>query len=174
MPSILIIEDGTGLANANAYVSADGVRAYATLRGVTLPVAASPDPVEILIIKATDYLESLAYIMYRAVITQALSWPRVRCKHEVDPTKFLMPTKVVSAQCQLVLEQFMNDIVLLPSTPGGAAGQFVIREKVDVIETQYSERLGTLSTPTMPAVDALLRELIVPGGGIGRIGAVRV
>lgn len=174
MASSLILEDGTGVTNANAYVSATAVRAYATLRGVALPAIADPDPVEILIIKATDYLESLAYIMFSAVVTQALSWPRTRICHEPDPTKFLMPTKIVNAQCQLVLEQFMNDIVLLPSTPGGAAGQFVIREKVDVIETQYSERLGTLSTPTMPAVDALLRELVVPGGGIGRIGAVRV
>lgn len=164
MASELITEDGTGVADANSYASADEARAYATLRGVALPAApgSGQDQVEIWLVLATDYLESLSYIYYRATTTQALSWPRKRC-FDTDFTGYVLPDKLKAAQMQLVIEQ-KNGVVLMPSTPGGIDGQFVIREKVDVIETAYSEKIGTLSTPTMPAVDALLRGLVTPSG----------
>jgi len=175
MASTIIVEDGTGVADANAYVDAAGARAYAALRGITLPAApeSGVDPVEPWLILASDYLESKCYIFTQATLTQGLSWPRKPRCWDSNPADYLMPTKVINAQCQLVIEQF-NGISLLPTTPGGADGQFVVREKVDVIETTYSEKLGTLSTPTMPAVDALLREYVVYGGGSARIGTVRV
>ena len=185
--SIIVVEDGTGIANANAYATAATVRAYATLRGVTLPDAGTGiDPVETLLINAMDYMESLRYIGVKASQTQALSWPRVllypfenypfytydilNYQETFDPSYYVMPTKLVAALCQVVIEM-NNGILPLPTTPGGT--QFVTREKVDVIETVYSERLGTLATPTMMLVNALLRGLVIVGNG-SRIQTVRV
>lgn len=175
MASTLIIEDGTGIEDANSYADASEARAYATLRGIALPAVPSSgvDPVEPWLIKAADYLESLNYIYFKATTDQALSWPRKVKSDDVDPDLYILPTLLIKAQCQLVIEQF-NGIDLMPTTAGGRDGQFVVREKIDVIETMYSEKLGTLSTPTMPAVNALLRDLVVRGGGAGSLKTVRV
>ena len=191
MASVLIIEDGTGVANANSYASADDARAWAALRGITLPefIEGSTDPVETLLITAMDYLESQNFIGFQATPVQALSWPRVFnfpylaypwyptdifsiWMETIDPSYYVLPTKINQAQCQLVIEQ-NNGIVVMPTTPGGDAGKFVTRERVDVIETSYSERLGTLTTPTMRIVDSLLRGLVVAGGGSAAIRSVR-
>lgn len=164
-----VIEDGTGKSDANSYISSDDAKAYALARGVTLP-----SDIDAKLTLAMDYLESRDYVWARATTTQALSWPR---KHQGwlcnDPAQWWMPAEIAKAQAQLVIEQF-NGVVLQPTTPGGVDGRFVIREKVDVIETTYSERLGTLDTPTMRAVDALLRHVVVLGGGAAYIPAVRV
>lgn len=188
MPSILIIEDGTGRPTANSYVDAAAARTYAANRGVTLPVAGSGiDPVEILLLKAAQFLDGLSFVGIMATKglsvanTQALAWPRVLTWRYLnypwmpfnqylincgpfDSSYFVLPQKVKDAQSQLVLEQQMNGVVLDPTTLGGPAGQFITREKVDVIETSYSERLGTLDTPTIRTVNNLLRELLVAGG----------
>jgi hypothetical protein len=190
MSSELIIEDGTGLADANSYVSAADARAYAALRGVTLAAAGTGiDPVEIQLVLAAQYLDSLAWVGYQATAEQGLAWPRVLTAPYLNfkfivscfPPSYLVPVdpsyynvlapKLLAAQCQLVVEQF-NGVVLLPSTIGGT--QFITREKVDVIETSYSEKLGTLASPAMPSVDSLLRGLLVVGGGSTAIRTVRV
>lgn len=68
----IVVEDGTGVANANSYVSEADLTAYATSRGITL----TGDEEELLI-KAMDYIESLSYIGIRWTRDQALQWPRV-------------------------------------------------------------------------------------------------
>ena len=192
MESILIIEDGSGVENANSYATAAQARAYALLRGITLPVvpAEGQDPVEEWLISATDYLESLAFIGYIASAAQGLQWPRVLTHPylnypflvtnvppyvvPVDPSFYVLPAKVKTAQCQLVIEQAINNVVLQPTTVGGYASQFITREKTDVLETNYSEKLGTLATPTMLIVNSLLRGLVIKGGGTTSVNAVRV
>jgi hypothetical protein len=167
----IVVEDGTGKPNANAYVDAAGARQYASDRGIALPdVQGEVDPVEPWLVLATDYLESLSYIFIPATTTQALAWPR---KVSNSATDYVMSDKLAKAQCQLVIEQ-SKGIELMPTTAGGDGGKFVTREKVDVIETTYSETLGTLATPTMPAVNALLRDLLIRGGGSFSLRTVRV
>lgn len=160
----LVIEDGTGLANAQAYANVATVVAYAALRGTTLPSDATV--IEPLIVLATDYLESLDYILRPYTKTQALEWPRSH--HFCDPcvgltggiTDPLYPQKALqAATAQLVMDQKAG-VTLQPTVAGGT--QFVVEERVDVIMTRYSEKLGTLSTPTLHAVNDLLRGLVVP------------
>lgn len=179
----LIIEDGTGLANAEAYADVTTVLAYAMKRGYTLPT--DPTVIEPLIVKATDYLESLDYILQAYTQTQALSWPRnlhgmfnfpmpPYYNYEgVDVTQPQYPQeKLQAAQSQLVIEQQINGVDLQPTTVGGSG--YVIEERVDVIMTRYSERLGTLQRPTLRAVDAILRDLVLTTGKGAMLRTVRV
>ena len=53
----IIIEDGTNVEGANSFVTVEECRAFAEARGLTLPVDDSD--VEILLIKAVDYLNSI-------------------------------------------------------------------------------------------------------------------
>jgi hypothetical protein len=167
----LIVEDGTGVADANTYIDRDAAIAYAAARGVVLP---NTDVTDQRIIKAMDYLTLYDYKWkgYKTVSTNALPWPRksVYIEGELFPDNEI-PSQLVRAQADLVL-QVTAGINLLPTFSADTA--FVTREKVDVIETEYSEAialqaLGTL--PDMPLIDALLAPLLA---SVGRLRTVRI
>lgn len=158
-----IPEDGTGLSDANCYMNADDVRAYALDRGVTLPAIPdgedAVDPIAKWMILAMDYLAGLNYTLQQSTKTQALDWPR-DWSVNTPADDWVLPVQMGRAQAQLVIEQF-NGIQLYASTPGFAqGGGFVTMEKVDVLETRYSEKIVP-GDPDMPAVRALLRGLTV-------------
>jgi hypothetical protein len=181
MSSLLTIEDGTGIADANSYADATEARDYAAARGVTLPAAPGSgiDQVETWLILAAEFLDSLDWIGLLASTGQGLKWPRVltapyldkpyipcygfHVQYPLDSTLFVMVANVKKAQNQLVVEQ-SNGIALFPSTPGGIEGQVVTRERVDVIETSYSDRFGAPMLPTMPKVNAMLKDLLYNKG----------
>lgn len=173
----LIIEDGTAKPDANAYVAVADVRTFATDRGVDLS-GLSDNSVIALILKATDYLESLGprYVGSVSTGTQALSWPRLNVINQ-DGSSFpssgpaSIPLALKNGQCQLCLE-VNNGVDLLPTVDNNVTGGFVVREKTDVLETQWSERVGTLKQPLMPKVDRWLQNLLSPRPG--GITAVRV
>lgn len=171
----LIIEDGTGKADATSYVTVAEARAYALARGVTLP--ADDAALEALLMQAMDYLEAQRKL-YQGERTwpvgtlahpaaQALQWPRtgvlVDCRYELASDA--IPAELKRAQMQAAMEAFAG-ISLMPSTDG----RFVKREKVDVIETEYmtGQDMGAgsvMGSPSFPAVDALLQSLYDCGGG---------
>lgn len=157
----LIIEDGSGVLNANSYGTVAGARTYAVARAVTL--SATDSDVEVQLIKAMDYLESQNYLGNQVSFTQSLQWPRQNLEYDPDdpvPSN-LIPPSLINAQYQLVVEQ-QNGIDIQPSVKGKTSGSGAIVEKrVDVLMTRYSERIGTTSLPIMPKVDALLRGLIL-------------
>lgn len=75
----LIVENGTGLVNAESYVGVADTDAYHSNRGNTAWAALSTAVKEQSLRKATDYIEQvyrLRFIGYRHTETQALSFPR--------------------------------------------------------------------------------------------------
>lgn len=174
----LEIEDGTGKENGQSYVDAAEARAFALARGVTLPAApggADPDPVEAMLIKAMDYIESLEPRMKgkrtnanAPTYDQALSWPRsgvrIGCEYE-EFADDKIPANLTAAQCQAVIA-LQKGYDLQPILDPNA--RMVKRKKVDVLETEYFSPkdvgAGYGATPTFPALDALLRPLMRAGG----------
>jgi hypothetical protein len=154
----LVIEDGSGISNANSYGSIAGARSYALDRGITL---SSDDAVVTgQLVNATDYLEGLRYVGLRKTNAQALSWPRTCVVYE-DGTPFptnLIPPNLINAQYQAVIDQ-ANGIELEPST--SQVGGFVTYDKVDVLVTKYSEVVGTSQQPNLPKVINLLEGLLI-------------
>jgi len=166
----LIIEDGSGVANANSYISVQEAKDYAALRGLTLP---STDPeIEILAIKAFDYLEALDYKGVPANPPQATEFPRADLY--IQGILFAndeIPHKLKKAQSQLTFEATNSDL-----QPTGD-GREVVREKVDVIEVQYAEKGTSVSRPTFTAVNSLLKDLVKSGAyasGTGSLSSLRV
>lgn len=163
----LVIEDGTGMADSNSYVSLAAARSYASQRGVTLP--ADDAELEALMIQAMDYLEAQR-ARYQGTKThpgvQALQWPRVGvildCTYELPDN--VIPVELKAAQNQLTMEAF-GGFALMPSSDG----RVVKREKVDVIETEFmtgqDAGTGSVGTPNFPAVEALLDPLFSACGG---------
>lgn len=170
----LIIETGAGLSTATSYVTVAEARAYALARGVTL--SATDSVVEIQLLKAMDYLQSLtqAYQGYKTWPPalgqydheQALAWPRNGVYIDgYSLNSDVIPQALKDAQCQLVIEIF-NGVDIMPTGTGNP----IKRKKVDVLETEYFSA-STAPLPNLTLVDAILRPLM--GWGYGTAYTIR-
>ena len=132
-----VVETGAGLANANSFASVAAADAYVADRGITGWSTLTTTAKEQALIRATDYLEATyrsAWKGFRNTEAQALSWPR----YDVWVEMFLIdsdtvPSAVVRATIEMALKATTNTD-LIPDT-----GRTITREKVDVIEIDYSE-----------------------------------
>ena len=168
----LIIEDGTGVAGANSYITIANIRIYATARGVTLD--ADDAIVETQVFQAMDYLEAQRsrYQGDKTDATNPLQWPR--CGVYIDCVAIdddVIPQELIDAESQLVMD-IEGGLILYANTNAGE--QQVIKEKVDVLETTYSEARSTSSSANIPSVDRLLEVLYSACGAGGYLKNVRV
>ena len=106
----LTVEDGTGLADAEAFVSVADCESYFTLRGVTnwSGLNASPSPTtqkEQFIRRATDYLEAKYSGKWKGsqtTETQALAWPRTGVVvDQIELADDALPVQLVRATCEV-------------------------------------------------------------------------
>jgi len=164
----LIIEDGTGVASANSYITVQEAKDYAALRNLTLPTVDAD--IEPLIIKAFDYLEGFSYKGEPTSPPQDAEFPRDGLYIQgVLFDKNSIPPKLKKAQSQLTYEATQTD--LLPT----GDGREVIKEKVDVIEVQYAEKGTSVSKPSFSSVESLLSDLVKTGGaGSSSLVSLRV
>lgn len=147
------VEDGTGLADANAYVSVADADSYFSLRGNA--VWTGSDAVkQAAIVQATDYLDA-TYRWKGAIesLTQALSFPRIGIYdpqgRDIDS---IVPQKVKDACCELAVVALSG--ALLGNTSNS---DYVTREKVGEIEVEYSA--SAPSTTKYLLVDRLVSGL---------------
>lgn len=153
---MIIVEDGTLVANANSYVTLVEANAYLADRGVS-PL--SDDELSPKLILAKDYLESYRDSFRGTMVspsTQSLQWPRkdVLLYGEEFPVDAI-PVLLKNAQCQLVIEQ-INGVSLLPTD----SEPFVVKEEVGALKTTYSDKVSTSTRPSMPAVTHWLEPLL--------------
>jgi hypothetical protein len=131
MAAALIIEDGTGVDNANSYVDRETVVDYCALRGLTvadIPQSGN-DPLLPFIVNACDYLQLFnnRYIG-RQQYPDGLAWPRLAftcgysSQRDVPYFDGVIPTMIKKAQCQLVVEQLKGNSIF---SSAGAAGASV-------------------------------------------------
>lgn len=151
--AVIVVEDGTIVANANSYVSEANLTTYATDRGLTLVADES-----ILLIKAMDYIESIGYKGVKVLSTQALQWPRysVYLDGYYFPSNEI-PKELKQAQMAVAVSIDQGD------DPLATIGQGVKREKVDVLEVEYMP--GSSSAPIIKSITSSLWKLLSGGGG---------
>ena len=155
----IVVEDGTGVVDANSYISVDEVKAFAALRGIALPAA--DGDIEILLIKAMDFIESYRdeFKGVKTVSDQSLQWPRIGVQVDgYDISEAVIPKVLKDAQCQLATDANTQDLM-----PTGT-GREVIGEKVDVIEVTYATTGNTTVSPDFVKAKALLSPLLSTGG----------
>lgn len=141
---MLIVEDGTGLSNADSYTSLVEANLYHANHGNVDWSDIDATTKEQLLRKATDYMVAqyrLQYAGYRRYSTQSLDWPRLyvplidSLSANVFPQYVdfdIVPTTVKNACAELALKSY-TAILMQDLTQG------VIREKVDVIEVEYDK-----------------------------------
>lgn len=167
-----VVEDGTGLANANSYGADAGFVAYFAERGVTIAQAQALR--EQALIRATDFLDQrYCFKGYRLKPeTQALQWPRYGVYVEgYELPAAPLPVDLVKATYELAHRALAAD--LSPDPTFDASGVAVVksRDKVGPIEVEREFSGGSASSsfaPVYPEVDALLRRLVVARIGVYR------
>lgn len=161
------VEDGTGLATANAYVSVATADAYFTERGDTTWTGSDATK-QGAIIKATQFLD--ASYVFTGVLrfdTQALSWPRAYATDkdgralEADE----VPQRVKDACCELAL--YALGASLAPNIVGTDR---VARVKAGSAEVEFETGARDVGT-RFALVDRLLAGLTTGGAGMSRMTA---
>jgi len=163
----LVVEDGSIVTGANTYASLATVTAYHVARGNSTWLASDADS-EPAILRAMDYIESLTWLgmAYSGPVGgvgyQPLQWPRV----DVYVGGFELahdeiPPKVISALCEAALVELVTPGALSVALERGGA---VIREKVDVIETEYAS--GAPAVTVYQTIRQHLRGLVAGGNAI--------
>lgn len=165
----LVIENGSGLANAEAYSSVADCSAWAS-KYYGNALTGSDAGKEAAIRRAVAYMDGLRW---KGASTtgrvQALAWPRsgvTDCEGLAIGAN-VIPAEVIFAQHVLARAEFQSPGVLSPSVTLGAV---VKRERVDVIEAEYdtsrlqgtADELRPLVTMAMDKLRCLLA--VAPGG----------
>ena len=165
----ITVETGTGSATANSYASVAAADAYIDLRLLTGWSALLTANKEAALVSATDYIEAAyreAWQGYRVTKTQALSWPRSEVVVDTFPVDAnLVPVAVVNACIEMAYRSSQGSVLIEDQ------GQLVVREKVDVIETEYAE----FSDPAQkyPFVSKLLAPYLLSANAGGSFSQVR-
>ena len=165
----LVVETGALVLAAVSYITVAEARAYAAARGLTLP--ATDAALEPLIVLAADYLEQLEdrFQGSRVSATQAMAWPReyVYIRGEALDIA-VIPNELKMAQCQLAV-----DAVTTPLQPTGT-GREIVRQKVDVIETEYGKTGSGSVIPEFNKAMAYLTVLFSTATSPGSLTILRV
>lgn len=153
----IIVEDGSMVTSANSYVTEIELTAFATARSVTLVATA-----EVLLIKAMDYIESLAFIGTKYTSTQSLQWPRGGAY--VDSYLFsyaAIPQALKNGlmQCAIAIDQ-SND-------PLQDISRATVREKVGDIEVEYNKSASSVVRNRKILI--VLAKLLAAGSGSNTI-----
>ena len=96
----MIVENGTGLPNADSYVSVEFADSYFSARGVSEWTALTQAKKEQALIRATDFIDSI-YQWYgkKATSEQALRFPRVNLTDYEGMLVIGIPTCLKQAVC---------------------------------------------------------------------------
>lgn len=164
----LVVEDGTGIANANSYISIADADTYFNDRGnETWPDLDSDVKVSALI-RATDYLTRTYYGKWagtKYLLGQSLDWPRayVRTQSDYEYANLYyygfyplspLPKLLLSATAELAYK-VSQGIDLDPDLSQG-----ITRETIGPITVEYDKNSRRL--PTFSAIEKILAPLLKP------------
>lgn len=158
----MIVEDGTGKPDANSFASVAFADLYFSARNRTEWAEIDTDAKEAALILATDYIEatySQGWKGQKATAAQALSWPRAYVVIDgFDVATNHVPPVLMNAVCELALRANAGPLI-------EDQAQRVVREKIDVIETQYADASDPQKRyPLVTRMLAPLTQSVMDGG----------
>lgn len=154
-----VVEDGTGLANANAYCTPTEARTYWTDRGVTF--AQNDGQLQVAIILATDYIENRHKRNFKGEPQfdgQRLAFPRL-CVYDHTGKAY----EGVPEPVKFATAEYMSRALSAALVPDPTLGLPVVREKIGPIETEFLPGATPIYQP-YPTADSLLKDLLYAVG----------
>lgn len=171
----VVVEDGSGVADATSYVSEADAAAYFQRRGVEAWLDADPEEQEAALVRATAGLDTLYRGRWQGQkmhATQALAWPRSeRLGEDLPLTDMdgvpvptdMVPLAVRNAACEVALIELSERFVGEPIR----RSDMIKRKKTDVLETEWFEGAERLAGGAKyPHIDQMLAGLVVGGGQV--------
>lgn len=164
----LVIEDGSGLPNAEAYISVANADAYFLARGGAAWGALTTEQKEQALRNGADYMAGVYGPRWkgsRVTAEQALDWPRSGVvANGFEVADDAVPTAVGRANAELAVRASAGELL-------GDQGAEVKQETVGPITVVYQD--GARQATRYAAVDGLLAAYLRDGGGAGQIPVVR-
>lgn len=155
----LIVEDGTGVANANSYVDLAFARSFA--EGMGWLLSDDDEAATQTLLGAMPYIESRQYQGQRASPAQALSWPRKLVSADGQPiASNLIPNGIKWGQVAAAV-QITSGVDLFPTVGGGV----ITEETVGPITTKYSDKYLASWQGGFAFIDTYLNPFILSYGG---------
>lgn len=155
----LIIEDGTGVANAVTYITPAQVSAFALARGITL--AQSGDSLEPFIMQATDFFEAYGdqFKGYKEQFVNDLQFPRT----DLYLNGYLVesqtiPQVTLDCLCSLTIDAVQGNLYA-PIESGRVVKKFKLE---GVLEKEYGD--SALTAARLPRSSAILSRLLDNSG----------
>lgn len=163
------VEDGTGVADANAYIDTAFADSYFADRGVT-GWTGSDTVKKQAIVKATDYIETRWGDKFKGRPEfldprQPLGFPRLYLYDRAGQAVEGIPDKLKKATAEYALRALSGELMPDPTTDASGAMVIGNRQKVGPIETEvtYSASMGVGQLKPYPAADRLLSEYVSSG-----------
>ena len=168
----LVVEDGTGKANADSYVSITDADSYHTAHSAAATWAAATEAVKEKALRlATQYADARYYGRWRGyknTSTQSLAWPR---SYGYDTEGFLIawdavPVQLENAIAELALRVVQGDTLLADiAKPAAISSQSIT---VGPISKSVSYVGGMPPTKKYALIEALMAPLIQSSNTVDR------
>lgn len=149
----LVVEDGTGIATADSYLSLTDASTYFTNHAnPTAWVGATTAVQEASLRYAARWLDmKFTWIGYIGIFTQNLGWPRIyaRFDHDEGHTLDAVPGRLKEAQCEAALSHIKVSPLNLVKAPNSqiedvAAGSVRVRFNQNIPDADFNYIVGLL------------------------------
>jgi len=166
-----VVEDGTGLAAANGYISVADADTYFSDRGITTWTGTDTVKGQA-IIKATDYIETRWGHLFKGYrqfpdTPQGLNFPRLGLYDREGYQVTGIPTNLERATAEYALRALSATLMPDPTIDDSGYAIAEKRVKVASVEEETVFHTGGASpviTKPYPAADKLLREYVASTG----------
>lgn len=160
----IVVEDGTGLPNAESYVSVADCVAYAVSRGLSF-AESPPDDAEAALRRATTWIDGQFGARFTGRKTngraQALQWPRTDATDAdgFDIASDEVPDEIIRATCEAAIRELATPGALSPDVK---AGEIIAGASVSgAVSVQYATGAGIDGQrPISTVIDDILAGLI--------------
>lgn len=160
----MVVEDGSGVEDANSYLDVAAFKEYADARGLSYEGKSDPF-IEQALIRGTTWLDSAYRARWPGVRlngrSQALSWPRFGAT-DADGEEIAedeIPQEVLDATAEAAFRELSAPGSLSPDLERGGA---VRRLKAGSVEVEYATTAA--AGTTFSAIDGILSGLLTGGG----------
>lgn len=161
----IIVEDGTGLADAEAYISVADADTYFAARGSAIWAALTTEQKEQALRAGSDYMAAVygaRWKGYRVTETQALDWPREDVvANGFDIDNDVVPAAVARANAELAVRASAGELL-------ADQGAQVKSEQVGPIAVTYQD--GARQATRYAIVEGMLAAFM---RGAGQVPVVR-
>lgn len=161
----LIVEDGTGVVNANSYSSLEYADEYFTLTGNSAWGGGATQKEQALIL-ATRYIETFEYQGVRQFPEiQLLKFPRKYVYVDGVVQDGIVPRGIKNACCEYAVKALTQDLFPYDENQGGGYPEkhvVIGSTSKGAIEVEVDTTGGKLTKKSFPSADILLRPFLMP------------